>query len=330
MPGDVRGNLVRVLGYTETAYKTPGASGNLLYFTQFGVKPARDRVQSQTLAGRRGQQRSMDGAKTVDGPLGIEIAPETIGFALKHLVGTPTTTGSGPYTHVFEPAISGAKALPPGLALESDYGAVMSGTARILRGIGCRIADGAFQLSANGIPTLRLNVLGADHVQSDTPLDATPTDTGHTGFSAANQVITINTSAPKNICLNQITLNWSNDLDGDKYCASAGGVRDGLPEGFAIVGGSCDMFLDHEDVLQQVLSGADTNLRLLLSRGTGLGTVGNESLQIDLGAIVFEITGPTIEGPKGVRVQANFHAHATGTSELAATFTLKNSVAAYV
>lgn len=326
---DVRGTLTRVLGYTETPFKTPGSDGFVLPLTQFTPQPRQPRVQSQTLTGRRGTTRSSAGLKSVEGQWGYEMAPESLGIVLKHLVGVPTTTGTGPYTHVFQHAISGANALPAGLTLEQDFGAgTIAAAARILRMLGCRINQGTMTLTPQGFQTMQLDILGSDWLQATTPLDATPTDVGHSGFEAPDITVTIGSPAAQ-ICLNQLTLTIGNDLDPDKYCISGGGVRDGLVEGFAMVSGQITAFFDHEDVINTVLSGADTSMNVTLSRGDGLGTAGNESLTIAIPALVFEAAGAPITGPRGQRIQASFMAHRVGAAELGITYTLRNAVAAY-
>jgi hypothetical protein len=326
MAGDVRGTAVRTLGFTESAYKTPGANGNLLYLVQNTVVPSRAREQSQTLAGRRGRTRSVDGNKDVAGGLTMEIAPESLGWALKHAIGAPTTTGAGPYVHVFQTATSGANAMPPGFTLEEDYTSNMSGSARYLRKNGMRVADWSLTIGPAGFLRMVLNAMGATWEQAATSLDGTPTDTGHNPFSAAEVVASIG-GGPLNICVAQFTINGGNDLDPDKRCVGAGGERDGMPEGFFDLGGNMVMFLDHEDVINTVLSGADTSLTIEVTRGLGDGTAGNEKLTIEIPDIVFDITGPTVEGPRGLRVNANFTSHRIGTAENAATFTLENAVA---
>lgn len=326
---EVRGVLTRVLGYTESAFKTPGTDGVVLPLTQFGAQPRQPRQQSATLTGKRGASRSAGGNKSVEGPWGYEVAPESVGIVLKHLVGAPTTTGAGPYTHVFQHALTGANVLPPGLTLEQDFGSgVLSGTARILRLLGCRINQGQLSLTPAGFPTMSLDIVGADWLQAATPLDATPTDYGHTGFEASNVTVQIG-SVAKNIPLNQLTLTIGNDLDTDKYAISGGGVRAGLGEGQALVTGQINAFLDHEDVINTILSGTDTEMTITISRGTGLGTAGNESLVISIPALVFEVGGAPVQGPRGVRVQASFQAHRNSTAELGVTYTLKNSIASY-
>ena len=167
---DVRGTLTKVLAYTETTFKTPGADGFVVPLTQFSPQPRQPRVQSATLTGRRGPTRSATGLKSVEGQWGYEVAPESLGIVLKHLVGNPTTTGAGPYVHTFQHVVSGANALPPGLTFEQDFGAgTIAAASRILRMIGCRINQGTLTLTPQGFQTMNLDILGSDWVKATTP-----------------------------------------------------------------------------------------------------------------------------------------------------------------
>ena len=287
--GDVRGTAVKVQWVPETTYKTPGAVGEQLNVLTCGVRPSRARVRDDTLSGFRGQARTVGGAIDVTGPITGVIAPEDIGILLKNLIGAPTTTGAGPYTHVFQPASSGANALPVGGTLQYDYGAAIDPASRFLRLFGCRIGQGTFNFTPDGMQTYSLDLTGADWLQHATDLDATPVVRGHTAFEAANLAVVLGGGSPLNICFNSMSLVVSNDLDTDKR---------------------------------------SIELQITLSRGTGLGTAGNESLVWHVGDLVFDQTAPVLEGPKGLRLQANFNAHRIGTSEIDFLTTLKNQISA--
>lgn len=325
--GDVRGSNVLMQIVPESAYKTPGATGEQLSVVTCGVVPQQPRVQSQTLSGKRGQARSVTGAKNVAGPINVEMAPEDIGIYLKHLIGAPTTAGANPYTHTFTPAASGANALPVGFTLQYDYGSAIASASRFLRLNGCRIGQGVFNFTPNGTQTLQLDVMGADFSQSNTDLDATPVVLGHTNWESTQLSVVLGGGSPKDVCFASLGLTVSNDLDAEKYCISGAGVRDGLPEGFCIVTGQGVMFFDDEDVIDTLLSGTDTELAITLTRGDGLGSAGNESMVITVGDLVFEKTAPPVDGPRGLKVSVSFTAHRIGTSEIDLSVVLKNAVA---
>lgn len=324
---DVRGTNVVIQLVPETAFKTPGTTGQQLSVVSCGVVPQQARQQSGTLTGLRGQARSVTGAKNVTGPISIEAAPEDIGLYLKHLIGAPTTTGAGPYQHVFQPAASGANALPGSFALQYNYGNAIASASQFLRLLGCRVSSGTFNFTPNGLQTVQLDVLGSDWLQSNTDLDSTPVQVGHTNWESVNLSVVLGGGSPLSVCFSALSLTINNDLDTEKYCLSGGGVRDGLPEGFVIVTGQGTFFFDNEDVIDTLLAGNDTELDITLSRGDGLGSAGNESLVLHIGDLVFDKTAPPVDGPRGLRVQANFTAHRVGSAEIDLTATLNNALA---
>lgn len=325
--GDVFGTAVKHQIVPESAFLTPGANGEQINVVRQGVTPNEAREVDQTLAGFRAQPRSVPGARNAPGPILVNIAPEDIGIMLKHLIGAPTTTGAGPYTHVFQPALSGANALPIGFTLQSDYGTAIASASRFMRVRGCRINQGAFSLSPTGFQSLQLDVVGSDFGLSNTDLDSTPVLRGHQAFDGTELSIVVGGVAPKSIKFASFAFTVSNDLDQDKRAIGNGGVRVGMPEGFFMVTGQAVAFFDHEDTINQVMSGTDTEIDITLSRGNGLGTAGNESMVIHIGDLVCERNAPPVEGPRGLRVPFNFTAHRVGAAEIDFLVTLKNAVA---
>jgi hypothetical protein len=309
--GSVKGVSVKVGCFTESSFKTLGGSpsGELLYFRSFGVKPAQARTASEILSGFRGRTRGTLGQKTVAGTIATELAAESICFLLKHLVGAPATTGAGPYEHVYEVG-DGAKALPPGAAFEIDYGAVITGAGRRIHYKGCRINQATFTFTPSGPVACSFEVLGADWDGTLTdPLDASLTDPGHNSFSAAHVAVVLSDGSAVDVCFNQLTLVWSNDLDDSQYCISGGGVRDALDEGFVSVGGAVTALFDNAALLNKILADGDCSLVITIQRGSGDGSTGNEKVVFTVPAIAFDVTAPEVTGPRGVTLQANWSAH---------------------
>lgn len=325
----VPGSKVVVVAYDETTYKNTAVSpdGLRLSFAQFGVVPDQGRDNSEVLSGFRGRNRSVLGNRSVAGPVQHEVGPESIGFWLKHLIGAPDTTGSGPYEHVFEVG-EGASALPPGITFEQDFTNRIGTPGRYMRYSGCRINRAGFTFNPGGFIAVNFDVIGADWDNSAVaPLDATPTDVGHSSFSAVNVTIALSDGGgPINICLKNLVLNWENDLDPDQFCISQGGVRDAMDEGFVTISGQITALFDHASVLNKILSDTDATMVITISRGTGDGTAGNEKLVIEIPALVFSASAPAINGPRGLEVQADFTAHRT-SGEIGAKATLDNAQA---
>lgn len=328
MTQQVRGSNVRTVVVTDTTYGvTPATpSALILPFVQNSVKADQSRDQDDTISGFRGMARSVAGKRTVSGPMQLNTAPQTIGFILKHLLGTPTsTTATGVTTHVFGVAASGATALPPSFTMETDLGASFTAASRYVQLLGCRIGQAQFTLSPSGFMQCSPTIAGSDYAKSGTPIDASPTDTGHAAFSTLTASLVFSAGA-LTLDVTKLDFTLSNNLDEDTFVIGGGGKRGDLPEGMVGVNGNIEALLKDSGLLDAALADADQSLALTLTRGTGDGTDGNESLEINIASLVFATTTPVVTGPKGVRLTASFTGHRV-TGEIGVTATLKTPLA---
>jgi hypothetical protein len=325
--GAIKGGKVTVGVYDESPYKTPGASGTRLAFTSFGLEPGQARDKSAILSGYYGESRGVLGNKAPAGPIASECGPESIGFFLKHLIGTPTSAVAGSaFKHTFVVG-EGASDIPPGFTAEPDFGTVLgSATHRVLRYLGCRLNNGSFTFGASGMIGVSFDVLAADFLPAATPLDASLTDLGHTSFGAANTTIVLSSGAEVVCNKRQLALNFKNDLDADWFNIGGGGVRADAPRGMVGLDGTLTGLFDSDALLKQTLADTDASLVIALTRGTGLGTAGNEKLQITIPALTFAPAGPKVEGPRGLLLPTTFTAHRT-TGEIGIKAELWNAQA---
>lgn len=316
-----RGSDFSVVGYDEDTYgQDPGTpSGVLLYVTKSGVKSKQNRKDSNTLTSSRGKAKPVAGNIDVGGGLPMEIAPESIGFPLRHTMGALATSGVGPYTHTLT-----VGDLPIGFTLEHDYGAAISGVGRYEKFNGCRVASARFNCPQEGYPEVTFEIKGANSVLASAPLDATPTDNGHTGFSAFEASILEGGASIATVTSAEIQI--SNDLDESAYVVGGAGKRAALPEGQAMISGKIRAMFDSAALLTKAIDGTESSLKVTLSRGDGLGSAGNESLELLVQQLVYERNGPDVSGPKGVFVDLTFKGFKSG-ADLGLQLTLKNALA---
>lgn len=327
------GALTRITGFTETAYNTTPspAEGRILPVQNFQLRANEARDTDPTLSGYRGQSRSVAGRREVSGAVLATVAPESIGWWLTHLIGRPDTSslGGGVYQHVFTVNRDGANSLPAGALFEVDYGPGISTPGRYVRYSGVKLNQGTLALPNSGFPTLNMDWLGANFdATALAPLDANPDDTGHAGFSAKQIIATVlgPDGYPLLVCFDSLNATFGNDLDADQWCVGNGGVRHALPPGFVIAGGNAVAHFDDPALMNQMLTDTDVEIDIVLEKGAGDGTPGNERLEWNIPAAVFEANTPPIDGPRGLRLQANFTAHRT-TGEIGVSATLINSIA---
>jgi hypothetical protein len=310
--------------FEESAYATdPGTpDGKKLYLTGFNLQKQQSRQPSNVLSGNRSRTEPYLGNADVSGALNLEIGAESIGHLLKHALGAVATSGTSPYTHQF----TLANALPVGLTLEVDYGSVISGTGRYIKYNGCRVNTVEFTFPTEGACTASFNILGAKAVTASAALDATLTDAGHTTFSAFSASVEEGGAAIATVKSASISL--SNELETDGYVIGGQGTRSQLPEGFATISGQLTALFDSATLMNKALDGTESSLKITLSRGDGLGSAGNESIEFLVPQLKYDPVTPPVEGPGGILVNLRFSGYRKA-SDNGLKITVKNAVASY-
>ena len=327
MGKNATGALTRFTGFTQSAFGAvpDPAGGEVLYLTalSFGGDPTLE--PDPTLgSGYRGEQKGDEGRFDPTGTATAVIGT-SIGFWLKHLIGTPVTTGApGAYTHTFAVG-DGAQAIPPALLIERDFGSRIAGAGRIARDQDIRIGSAAFAFTTGGPhQTVNFNLVGATKVElPDEVLDDTPEDYGHKAFTLAGLELVLDEGATQ-VCVETLNLNWDNDLDTDLFCLNNGGQRHDLPEGQVRISGDGVAQFDTAALLVKAKADQSLALRIRFRRGTGAGTLGNEELTINvpLSALVAPVPGVT--GPRGLKQNFNFRAYRPENGEVGVTVVLKS------
>jgi hypothetical protein len=319
----VRGSDAVVGVYDETTYATAPVSpdGRLLYFTECSLQPTRENVVSATMSSDRNRTKPGLGNLDITGNLAAEIAPEMGGWYLKHALGVPVTTGSSsPYTHTFRP-----KALPVGFIVEVDWSAAITG--KVHRFLGCRASQATITVPQSGFATISMSVGASDFDIAAAPLDATLTDPGQTGWTAANAVVKLNGTASCLVKSATITIN--NNMETDRYTL-CGGTRYDMPEGFVDVTGEITALFDvaTHALIDAAFAQTDTNIEIILTHGTGAGTAGNEQLSLKIDHSQVALNSPPITSPGGLEVTFSLSAFKSGSTDKGLVCVLKNAVPA--
>lgn len=309
----VLGSAVKVALYDEVTYKstTSVTKGMLAYYTECSLAASRNNVQPNTISSDRSRPRPGAGNYDISGNLNVELAPETVGFFLRHVLGAPTTTGaSAPYTHTFRPT-----ALPTGLIVEKDWTDNIA--SKVEHFLGCRVGQATIDIPQEGAATLSMQLQGAKYAIAAAVLDASLADPGHTGWFAPDCTVKVGGSTVTTVKSVQFTVN--NNMDGGRYALGSGGERIDLPEGFADVTGSVtaivstDLFSGYID---KAVARTDTALEVILTFGNGLGgSAGNENLSIKLDHAQIELATPPITSPGGMEVSFTFTSYKSGSTD---------------
>lgn len=321
----VSGSDVVVALYHETAWGVdPGTpDGRKAYFTALNVAASQNMIDDATISGGRGTRRSGRGNLDVAGNIDMVIAPTQIGFFLKHLLGTPTTTGaSAPYTHTFKPTT-----LPAGFIIEKDWTSKIA--SKVERFNGCRIASAQFNFPQEGFATASFSIAGQRYSINAAALDATLTDPGHTGFSGFQGIVKRGGSQIGGVMSMQLGVENNMDTSIYTFPANGGtaGRRGALPEGRCKIRGTLEMIFEDFTLVDLALAGTETTAEVIYTHGTGAGTAGNESLSFLIDHLDIPLTSPSIETESGLKISVPFSGFASG-ADMGLLVTLKNALAA--
>lgn len=316
------GNDLIVALYEETTYKTdPGTpSGMKMFVSSFGLVPQQNLIDSAVFSGKRTLQAPMKGNKNMTGPMETELAAEWMARPLKHLLGTNTITGTGPYTHTIK-----IGALPVGMTLEKDFGSALGASDRYEKFNGCKFASGTFRFPVEGPCTAGFQITGAKYTAPGAVLDATLDDHGHTSFSSFDASLDEGGSAISVVQSGEFT--YSNNLDESLFVIGGAGERRALRESRATVSGSIVTLFETRALLDKALNHTTSSLKFKLTRGDGLGSAGNEYMEFFLQNLKYELSGTPVNGPLGLLVTLNFRTFRSGTDE-GLQIVVKNAVSA--
>jgi hypothetical protein len=306
MPQATGANAKIIYDVESTYGSTPGAPASIvLPFVSENLTQKRALFRTNVMRGNRNQVVPKRGNKDVGGSITTELNPY-MGKPLKHLLGANVTTGAGPYTHTMK-----IGALPVSLCFEKQY--LDLGTPQYALFNGCRIGRGSFSFGNEGVIPLTLDIIGKKETLSGSSFHGSPTDLGHNPFDMFEATILEGGSSIA--IVSSVSLDISNDLDGGMYVIGGAGERRALPEGVTAITGTLTALFEDATLYTKAVNNTESSLKITLSRGNGLGSAGNESLEILVPELVYEQNSPQIAGPRGIVVELPFSAYYDNAAE---------------
>lgn len=315
MPSQVSGSDIVVALYDEAEYGvTPDTpAGRAVCFSSFNLQPNEELLTDDTICASngRGVPRPGRGGVAPGGSVRVAVAPEHVGFWLRHLLGEPVTTGAGPYTHVFTPGD-----LPVGFIAEKDYTAKIA--SKVERFTGLKIDGATFSFPAKGYVTADYTLMGKGHLIASAPLDASlDAVPGHTPFSNAH--LTVQEGGSDLCQAVSGSLSIANNLDGDNYTLCSGGTRYAIGAGEVAISGSLDLVFESFDQLDKAYAATETTVRFAATNGAN-------SLTFLVNHADLTRMSPPIETKRGINITLSFTGFASG-ADVGLLATLVNSVA---
>ncbi len=297
----------------ETTYGTPPASGyKKLPFVSSALGEEQNLIESDLLGlGREPLPPSKDVANN-EGDVVVPVDLRNFGYWLKLLLGAPTTTGTGPYTHTY---VSGALALPS-MAIEIGLPDVPS----YGMNFGVRANAMTIQMQRSGLLNATMGLIAQGETRSASSGAGTPSEAAIERFSQGLGEIKRNGVALGNIVSAELT--YSNNLDKVEVIRPDGRIEDAEPAMVAANGNVVVRFAD-TTLLDQAIDGTACELSF------GWEIDADRSLLFTLHEVYLPRPKLSVSGPGGVQATFAFQAANDSTLQKTMTVVLVNDVPTY-
>lgn len=320
MAKQARGYRAQMVMGFEQAYGEipPDATGWSMPFNTESLVISRPKNTAATLRGTRNPAEPFDGNTDVSGDIVVPVDANSFGLWLKALFGTPVSApvpDSDPavYAHTFR---TGEELLS--FWLEER---IATDNPFWKRSTGVKVNSMNIQVGGDGELTATVNCMGSRQSNEDTASVPSPGDLGLNRLS--NFMATLKVDGAEVADVVTFSMQLQNGLDGDNYTLGKGGIRGDLPEGLLSVSGSMEVLLKDNVFYLKALDATPLAFELLVEKADGA------SLSFSLPESQLEVSGPTVEGPAGMRVTWNYQSYSSNADDSVVTAVLRNTITGY-
>ena len=311
-----RGFFKTVRGIFEDTFGTTPAvsSGDMIQlpFNDFQIGSSEDMIDPQTIRGNRYQAEPSYGNISVQGNAVIPLEVRSIGYWIKLLMGSPTTTGSGTYTHVFSPGNSN-----PSMTMEQGF----SDITVYQYFTGCKVNSMSLQFAKGQELVANIDILGKDETTGSSSLDAYAEELVFDRFNAKE--ISLKKGGDAITTISSLTVNISNDLDQSIYTIDGTGFRHSLPETNFMVDGEFTVLFEDLDIYNEAIANTETSFQVTLTNGS-------YSLVVDIYEVQFARTPVDSAGAAPVTLTFPYRAYYQDNAQgVPIKMTLVNDVSSY-
>lgn len=290
----------------ETTYKTDPVTPDMVEvnFISETLKLSRNMISSNTIQAARNASKPTLGNINVAGTINTELQAY-IGRLLEAVFGNLTTTGANPYTHTFKVGSN-----LPSYVIEKGF----TDIGQYFKYNGCKCNKMSLGVTPEGLIQTGFDFTGAKETVGTSAFDSTITDLGKQSFNAFQAVILEGGSAIATVT--QISgLTLENNLEGSVYVVGGAGERASLPEGKVKVSGTLEAMFDSLTLYNKAKNSTESSLKVTWTFGDGLGSAGNESLELLVPELLYSPNAPEVSGPMGIKVSLPFEAYYENSTE---------------
>lgn len=306
------GSIAQAALAFESTYGTaPGSGFTKMPFATTNIGAEQGLVDSELVGYGRDPLAPIQDVTNVEGDIAVPIDARFFGMWLKLLLGEPTTTGTDPYTHVWD---TGATSLPSA-ALEIGHPAVPS--YEMIAGL--MVDQMQIQMARSGNLAAGLRCVGQSGALATSSAAGTLATLALARFGHFSGYVKREGSALASVTAADLTI--ANGLDRVETIR-ADGLIDGADPGMVAVTGQLQTRFDSTTLLTQAIAGSACSLEFGWSSG-------DHSLKIEVHEVYLPRPKREISGPRGIMANFDWQAALNASAGCAATVTLVNDVESY-
>ncbi len=315
-----KGRNAQLIFCDETTWGTTPTSPvcRVLPFNREGLATDADTFLSGRIKADRAVTDIKRGNKKIGGPVDFELDP-SFHRLFKHVLGSASTTGSGPYTHV----IKGGSAIPVGLSIEKGFKDV----AKYLVYRGLRVDALSLKFPQKGYVTGSFNLLGryegggtgsGSGVGSGASINASPIDESESPFTSYEAVVQEGGSTIG--IVTEAELEIRNNLQSDGFVLGSDS-RASAVEGLREVTGNLTIFFEDLTYYNKFVNGTESSLKFTMTQGS-------YSIEILIPKVLYVgSSSVAVEGPEPLLVTLPFEARKDAVEGTDIKVTFINNIA---
>lgn len=303
----------------ETTYGTvPGGNWKRVPMVSYdpGVSQPWERLDVIGLAGGRDEPAPLRGLLTVEPSVEVPVDLVNIGYWLRALMGSPTTTGTTNRTHVFK---SGGSSIPS-ISIQHANSQLSANPFMLVNGVRANTFESTFRFG-EPLQTATIGLIGLNASRAASTASGTPTSATFTPFTGAVGTVTRGGTALARIT--GATLRFSNGLEVLREANRASAAISEAAPGPSEVTGSIDVRMDTDTLLAD----SEASAPVKLAFGYSLG--GTQSITYTVEAAYLDRTMPAVRGRAGIQATFAFRGAFDATAACTLTATLLNQQTAY-
>jgi len=308
------GSQSQLLYWEEVTYgTTPGSvSASGLDFTSESIVTEVNTFASETIRNDRMIQNVLRGNQRPGGDINFELHDEGMTTLFKHALGSVSTSGSNPYTHV----ISGASSLPVGLQFEKGF----TDIAQYFLYKGCRINSLAMNFPQEGLVNGTFSVLAKEEEVGTSSQDAAATYASVPPITSFNATLYEGAGLGTSVALGTVVeanFTIENNIREDQFVIGSR-LRYNLPEGRRVITGSMTIFFEDVTLYNKFVNGTQASFKIICT------TSGTNTVTFEFPQIQYAGTSPTPviadDGPIQITLPFQTERYATWDTDVRITF----------